>query len=227
MTPLPILYSFRRCPFAIRARLALDVSQRECELREVVLRDKPAEMLQVSAKGTVPVLIEAQGVVIEESLEIMLWALRHRDPEGWLTPDRGTLDEMLELIVLFDTGFKGDLDRYKYPTRFVDADSRDRRDRGAEKLLKLQQRLAANRFLFGSRVALADMAILPFVRQFANVSLEWFDAQPWNELQQWLRTLQHSSRFVRIMKPLSAWVPGTCGVRFPFEANESSPQSAS
>lgn len=218
MTSTPILYSFRRCPFAMRARLALDASGQQCELREVVLRHKPAEMLQVSAKGTVPVLIEPEGSVVEESLEIMLWALRRSDPERWLTPERGSLAEMLDLIDHFDTQFKANLDRYKYPARFGNAEPTVNRDQASQSLLKLEQRLSTSRFLFGNHVALADMAIMPFVRQFANVSPDWFAAQPWKQLQAWLDALQQSARFIRIMRPLPPWVPGEPGVRFPFDA---------
>lgn len=221
-TQLPILYSFRRCPFAMRARLALDVSRQQCELREIVLRNKPAEMLRVSAKGTVPVLIDSLDNVIDESLEIMLWALKRHDPEHWLTPTHGTLNEMLDLIAKIDTEFKPNLDRYKYPTRFGDADPNSARLRAGEDLLTLEQRLSWHPFLFGDHVALADMAIMPFVRQFANVSLEWFGEQSWARLQTWLHELQQSDRFVRIMKPLSPWLPGSPGVPFPFEKDTAS-----
>jgi glutathione S-transferase len=225
MTPTPILYSFRRCPFAIRARLALDASMQHCEVREVVLRNKPLELLQVSAKGTVPVLVQPQGTVIEESLEIMLWTLRRNDPERWLTPHSGSLPEMLDLIDHFDTRFKAQLDRYKYPSRFSDTDPSDNRAQASENLGKLEQRLSANQFLFGGHAALADMAIMPFVRQFAGVSPDWFAAQPWVQLQAWLANLQQSARFLRIMRLLSPWTPGTLGVRFPFdERNRSTPR---
>lgn len=218
MSQLPILYSFRRCPYAMRARLALDVSGQHCELREVVLRNKPGAMLEVSAKGTVPVLIEPEGSVIEESLEIMLWALQRSDPEHWLLPERGSLAEMLRLIEHFDTHFKPNLDRYKYPTRFGDADPISSRDHASQSLMELEQRLSDNRCLFGEHVALADMAIMPFVRQFANVSPDWFAMQLWVRLRAWLDTLQNGPRFTRIMQPLSPWLPGTPGVRFPFDA---------
>jgi UPF0176 protein len=127
---------------------------------------------------------------------------------------------MLDLIAQFDTDFKLNLDRYKYPTRFDDADPNEARLRASEHLLELEQRLSQQRFLFGGHIALADMAIMPFVRQFANVSIEWFAEQPWGRLQAWLDHLQQTDRFVRIMKPLAPWLPGTPGVRFPFETRE-------
>src|ERR1700760_4305423 len=116
---LPVLYTFRRCPYAMRARLALDVSGEAYEPREVALRNKPPEMLKASAKATVPVLVLPDGEVIDESLEIMLWALNRNDPEGWLTPDPDSRDRTRRLIDRFDSHFKQHLDRYKYPTRFA------------------------------------------------------------------------------------------------------------
>lgn len=217
MTRFPILYSFRRCPYAMRARLALDASAQRCELREVVLRNKPAEMLQASPKGTVPVLIQSDGTVIDQSLEIMLWSLQRNDPEHWLTPQRGSMAEMLELIAHFDTHFKANLDRYKYPARFGDVDPLLHRGLASQSLSMLEQRLGKSGCLFGDAPALADMAIMPFIRQFANVSPEWFADQPCEKLKAWLTTSQQSARFVRIMRPLPPWDFGTTGVRFPFD----------
>ena len=122
MNALPVLYSFRRCPYAMRARLALAVSGQVCELREVVLRNKPQGLLQASPKGTVPVLVLPGGQVLEQSLDIMLWALAQHDPEGWLAPSNGTVAAMLALIAECDGPFKQALDRCKYPSRYPDAD---------------------------------------------------------------------------------------------------------
>jgi glutathione S-transferase len=127
----PVLYSFRRCPYAMRARMAIAVSGQRCELREVVLRDKPAELLAASPKGTVPVLVDVDGSVIAQSLDIMLWALRRNDPERWLQPDGGTLDDMLSLIAECDGEFKRNLDGYKYPGRQPGADAGLHRQQGA------------------------------------------------------------------------------------------------
>lgn len=213
----PILYSFRRCPYAMRARLAIDASVIACELREITLRDKPVEMLRASPKATVPVLIDEEGRVIDESLEIMTWALRRHDPEHWLKPERGDVNEMLSLIERFDTDFKGHLDRYKYPRRFADADPAFSRSEASRGLMELENRLQDARFLFGAHATLADMAIAPFVRQFANVDTAWFNQQSWTQLAGWLGAIVNSPRFVRIMRPLKPWLPGTLGVRFPFE----------
>ena len=216
MPESPILYSFRRCPYAMRARFAIDASGVACELREITLRDKPADMLRASPKGTVPVLIDEEGIVIDESLEIMLWALRRNDPEHWLQPERGDVSEMLSLIERFDTEFKGHLDRYKYPGRFADADPAFSRSEASRGLIDLEDRLQGARFLFGAHASLADMAIAPFVRQFANVDTAWFEQQSWTHLADWLAAIVNSPRFVRIMRPLKPWIPGTPGVQFPF-----------
>jgi glutathione S-transferase len=197
-----VLYSFRRCPYAMRARLALDVSGQVCELREVALRNKPPEMLRVSAKGTVPVLLLPDGRVIDESLDIMLWALSRHDPEHWLTPESDSLDGMRQLIDRFDSHFKRHLDRYKYPSRFADADPALDRAEACQDLGVLEARLTRTTYLAGGHVSLADMAIVPFVRQFSNVDSEWFARQSWSALQRWLRTLVESARFERIMRPV-------------------------
>jgi glutathione S-transferase len=217
MAEKPILYSFRRCPYAIRARLALDASGQSCEVREVALRDKPPEMMRASAKATVPVLIDEQGSVIDESLDIMLWALRRRDPENWLLPERGDLDQMLHLIGHFDTEFKRHLDRYKYPNRFIDADASVSRSEASKSLMVLEEKLLSSPFLFGDREALADAAIAPFVRQFSSVEPDWFDRQSWPNVLRWLQSMVGSQRFTRVMRPLKPWTSGTAGIEFPFE----------
>lgn len=209
---IPILYSFRRCPYAMRARLALDAAGRECELREIVLRAKPLEMLRAASKGTVPVLVVSDGEVIDESLNIMLWALGRSDPEHWLTPDVDSLQGMLALITQFDSHFKQHLDRYKYPERFDAADSLASRTEACLDLRLLEDRLARTAYLAGEGVSLADMAIAPFVRQFANVDAVWFASQSLACVQRWLTTIVASERFERIMRPVAVWVPGTRGV---------------
>lgn len=220
MPPLPILYSFRRCPYAMRARLALAVSGQACELREVALKHKPQALLQASPKATVPVLVLPTGQVLDQSLDIMLWALRRHDPEGWLTPGHGTLGDMLALIAECDGPFKRALDRCKYPTRYPGEDIPAERALAAGWLQALQARLAApaqpTGVLFGQRPALADMAIAPFVRQFAGIDKAWWDAQPWPQLRGWLARWQESALFACVMgDKLAPWAEGTQGVRFP------------
>jgi glutathione S-transferase len=212
---LPVLYSFRRCPYAMRARWAIAVSGQRCELREVVLRDKPAELLAASPKGTVPVLVDIDGRVIDQSLDIMLWALRCNDPENWLRPSHATLDETLALIADCDGDFKRDLDGYKYPERHPGANAEAHRAQGALFLSRLEARLQATRCLHGEQVALADMAIVPFVRQFAQVDAAWFDQQPWPALHAWLRARLQAPVFENVMAKYAPWKSGQAGIGFP------------
>ncbi len=217
MTALPVLYSFRRCPYAMRARLALAVSGQVCELREVVLRNKPQALLQASPKGTVPVLVLPSGQVLEQSLDIMLWALAQQDPDGWLTPAEGTLADMLALIAECDGPFKHALDRCKYPNRYPGADVSAARATAVAWLSALELRLSSNQpCLFGSHTALADMAIAPFVRQFASIDREWWGAQPWPHLQAWLAQFQASALLACVMHKLPAWADGAPGTVFPM-----------
>lgn len=213
--PRPILYSFRRCPYAMRARLAMVSSGVSCELREVVLRDKPQALRDASPKATVPVLVLPDGRVLEQSLDIMLWALGQHDPQSWLLPAQSNLKAMLALIAECDGGFKGHLDRYKYPQRYGDIDGLAHREQGAQWLGSLEQALGENGFLFGRRAALADMAIAPFVRQFAHVDMDWFQTQPWPRTQAWLSEWMASPLFEQVMQKYTPWVAGGDGVDFP------------
>ena len=215
MSNYPILYSFRRCPFAMRSRLALIVSDRVCELREVVLRDKPKEMLEVSPKGTVPVLIDMEGRVIDESIDIMLWALEKNDPEKWLIPEQDSLGKMQEMIAEFDRGFKYHLDRYKYPDRYPGIDPEKHRNEGVLYLEKLNAKLTTTKYLFGNRLALADSAIVPFVRQFAHTDKDWFQAQSWQPLQRWLSEFIDSEIYTRAMQKYPKWESGNTPIFFP------------
>ncbi|SCX60942.1 glutathione S-transferase [Variovorax sp. EL159] len=215
-TDLPVLYSFRRCPYAMRARLALVASGQHCELREVVLKNKPAEMLAASPKGTVPVLVMADGTVLEQSLDVMRWALQRSDPHHWLQPGVGTLDDMLALVAACDDGFKPQLDRYKYPGRFTDTNvGNAAREQGAQFLRDLEARLSASAHLAGAHATLADAAVMPFVRQFAMVEPAWFDAQPWPRLHAWLSGWTDSALFARAMHKYAPWQGGERGVDFP------------
>lgn len=212
---LPILYSFRRCPYAMRARMALTVSRQTCALREVVLRSKPPEMLHASAKGTVPILIFPDGTVLDESFAIMEWALETSDPEKWLEPETGTRDEMNDLIAKADDDFKHHLDRYKYPNRYENADPHHHRLQGVTFLDHLDAQLRHRPFLFGGQPALADIAIVPFVRQFANTDRDWFDKIPFQSLHNWLNTLLDSNLFRSIMKKYPVWSSGDLEPLFP------------
>jgi glutathione S-transferase len=191
------LYSFRRCPYAIRARMALLVSKVPFAVHEVNLRDKPAAMIAVSPKGTVPVLVCANGNVIDESLDIMRWALLKNDPEDWLSGD----DAML--VEIFDARFKPHLDRYKYAAH-ASADQIKSRDACASMLQELDTRLAVTGNLCRDARSFTDIALMPFIRQFAAVDRAWFDMQPMPHLRRWLANHLASTLFVRVMlKPES------------------------
>lgn len=203
---LPVLYSFRRCPFAMRARLALHVSGVAYEHREVVLKNKPAHMLALSPKGTVPVLWLPDALkgaypqVIDQSLDIMLWALHQHDPHGWLVHDAQHMQDSLQAIEQIDSFFKIHLDRYKYPQRFGLQSGTDHRDLACHFLMGMDQTLQNQGFLNGPHWGLADAATAPFVRQFARVDLLWFELQNWPALLKWLRNFEASSSFIHIMK---------------------------
>jgi len=213
---LPTLYSFRRCPYAMRARLALLVSGVQCEIREIVLRNKPAALLAASPKGTVPVMVCADGSVLEQSLDIMLWALQQHDPEAWLTPQSGSLAEMLTLIAQCDSDFKFNLDRYKYPERYTDVTTPDSyRASASQFLMLLEQRLEQATYLYGKHRTLADMAIAPFVRQFAHTDKVWFAKQAWPKLQAWLLEILESAIYETAMTRYTPWQDGQAITYFP------------
>lgn len=206
----PILYSFRRCPYAMRARLAIASAGIQCEFREILLRDKPASMLAASPKGTVPVVID-NGTVIDESLDIMNWALGRNDPEGWLDIP----DDAHTVIGDNDGPFKSALDKYKYASRYEDVDGTEQRDIAAAYLMRLNERLDDSKYLFGDTPTLADMGTVTFVRQYANVDRTWFDAQPWPHLLRWLVDFLESARFAAIMQKHKPWADGDTPKSFP------------
>ena len=203
----PILYSFRRCPYAIRARLALKAAGVPVVLREVVLRDKPAALLEISPKATVPVLQRPDGGVLEQSLDIMRWALGASDPQGWLRADED--DDVRLLTALNDGPFKQALDRYKYAPRHPERPAHAWRDEGVALMLApLNARLAGHRFLLRDTPSLADMALVPFVRQFAAVDTAWFAGAPLAPLRAWLQALTATPLFESVMVRHPAWRPG-------------------
>jgi glutathione S-transferase len=208
MSSFPLLYSFRRCPYAIRARLALLSSETACVIREVKLSAKPVEMLAASPKATVPVLVLPDGSVLEQSLDIMRWSLTRNDPAGWLDHE----DE--HLIETNDGPFKHHLDRAKYPGRHgSDADTH--RAACLDMLHPLEDRLATTSHLCGEAMSLTDAAILPFIRQFASIDRGWFDAQPFPHIRRWLDRLVASHLFDAAMIRLTPWRAGDPDIRFP------------
>ncbi|MBV7477684.1 glutathione S-transferase [Pseudomonas sp. PDM31] len=194
------LYSFRRCPYAMRARLALRYSGVAVDIVEVSLKAKPAEMLALSAKGTVPVL-SVDGRVIDESLDIMRWALAQNDPQDWLLKDDpvGT-EQIARLIEENDTRFKVHLNRYKYAERYPEQPMEFYRTEGEVFLRRLDELLERRDYLLADHPTLADMALMPFVRQFAHVDREWFAQTPYRRLQTWLQRLLESELFTAVMK---------------------------
>lgn len=206
---LPILYSFRRCPYAMRARLAVAASGVAVELREILLRDKAPVFLEASPSGTVPCL-KADDLVIDESLDVMIWALEQHDPERWL----GMSETGHDLIAQADGPFKAALDHTKYYTRYPDLDPEESRAKAMAFLAKLDQLIGEQPWLFGERPSLADMAILPFVRQFAFINKSRFDADAGPNLSRWLEAFIASDRFAAIMPKLPMWRYGDAPVRF-------------
>lgn len=200
---LPILYSFRRCPYAIRARLAIAQSTLSIELREIILRNKPEQLLTLSPKGTVPVLLLKNGKVIDESLSIMNWALTHSDKENWLK--NGSQQDILHLIHWNDNEFKYFLDRYKYSDRYPENSKQYFRDKAGIFLLQLEKRLEKHSFLCGRNCSLADIAIFPFIRQFANVDYDWFQKSKYRNTNLWLIRQTESPLFISVMNKYPEW----------------------
>ncbi|MFH2135700.1 MAG: glutathione S-transferase [Pseudomonadota bacterium] len=201
----PILYSFRRCPYAMRARSALIISGIELDHREVELRDKPAEMLTASPKGSVPVLVLHDGSVIDESWYIMLWALRTQGTHHWLGENECHVTATLPLLQENDGTFKQALDRYKYPERFPEHPQRFYREQGETFLQRLETRLAETPYLLGDTFSIADAALLPFIRQFAAVDSAWFSTAPYPKSRAWLTRYTESEMFAKVMQKFPVW----------------------
>ena len=202
---LPHLYSFRRCPYAMRARLAIYFSQISVELREILLKNKPRSMLAVSPKGTVPVLVDGSRV-IEESLDIMLWALNNDDPNGfWQLLDSGQKAYALELINACDKQFKPLLDGYKYALKENISQKSQCFEQAAEMLTAWNVILTSQPFLLGGAPTLGDLAIFPFVRQFRNVDIAAFEGLKLNALGLWLNKWLESDAFHCVMKKWAVW----------------------
>nr|WP_269835886.1 glutathione S-transferase [Pseudomonas sp. MF6768] len=194
-----MLFSFRRCPYAMRARMALRYSGVALRIVEVSLKAKPAEMLALSPKGTVPVLCVG-GQVIDESLAIMHWALAQNDPEDWLLEaDPAAQRLMAQLIGENDQDFKVHLNRYKYAERYPEQPMEHYRAEGEVFLRQLEGLLAQRDYLLADHLSLADVALMPFIRQFAHVDREWFTTTPYPRLQQWLQRFLAAPLFTAVM----------------------------
>ena len=196
----------------MRARAAIIASGIRVELREVVLRDKPAAMLAASLKGSVPVLVlrdgGEKGSVIDESWDIMLWALRLHDPQGWLGTNECHVQAAWSWVVENDSTFKNNLDRYKYPERFPEQPQNAYRAACEQFIQQIEQRLSATDYLLGKTFTLADVALLPFIRQFAAVDAVWFATAPYPAVGAWLEKFTRSELFAKVMPKFSVWQPG-------------------
>lgn len=213
-TALHRLYSFRRCPYAMRARLGIVFAKLQVELREIVLKNKPAQMLAISPKGTVPVLqlLGSDKQVLEESLEILQWALAQNDPHGLLNTD---LVRAHALIEQNDQQFKHWLDRYKYADRHPQFSQLEYRQQGEVFLQVLEELLGKNTYLLGDHISIADIGIMPFVRQFAHVDREVFYSLPYPHLQQWLTDWLEHPAFQQVMVKFKPWQEDDAVVLFP------------
>ncbi len=200
---LPLLYSFRRCPYAMRARLGILFAEQQVELREITLKNKPPQMLAISPKGTVPVLQLTDGKVIEESREIMEWALAQKDSQGLL--DTEVLSQANALIDKNDNEFKYWLDRYKYADRHPEMSQEEYRQKGEAFLQVLEELLTNNSYLLGESVTIADIGIMPFVRQFAHVDRDVFYSLPYPNLQRWLKHWLEHPIFLQVMTKFQPW----------------------
>jgi glutathione S-transferase len=215
---LPVLYSFRRCPYAMRARLAIVACGLVVEMREVALRNKPPELLALSPKATVPVLSLPNGLVIEQSLDIMRWALEQHEPETWMVLSDAQRLQGEAWLDLLDGPFKFNLDRYKYPNRYEDCDPLPHRSACVKAFLEWEVQLSQMRaeFLFGPLPCLYDYAILPFVRQFRIADEAWFDEQTdFPKVQAWLHRFMVSALFDQVMVRVDPWQAGDAPLLFP------------
>lgn len=212
---LPVLYSLRNCPYAMRARLAIFKSTQQIELRDIVLSNKPEEMLAASPKGTVPVLVLEQGkgvaIVVDESLDIMLWALNESDPSDLLhkrleNGNSNNLEEMLSLINIFDSEFKSSLEKYRCAKRYHEDNLLEHRHACEIYLHGIEKRLNRHSFIFSEKESLADIALVPFIRQFARVERQWYLQAPYPKLRQWLNNYLQSVMFSKVMTKYPLWL---------------------
>ena len=212
----PILYSFRRCPYAMRARMTIANSRLTVELREIELKNKPSSLIDLSAKATVPVLLTTDSKIIDESLDIMYWALSISDPDGWLK-NLSIAQKALsnQLIDNNDSEFKYWLDRYKYADRYPEHSQQIYRQQAEKSLFMLENQLSDNTYLLGSELSLADIAIFPFIRQFYFVDSAWFEQADYPKLNTWLQKLLGSPLFELIMHEYTPWNESESALMFP------------
>jgi glutathione S-transferase len=204
---LPVLYSLRNCPYAMRARLAIYASGQQVQLRDLVLSNKPAEMLNLSPKGTVPVLVTASNQVIDDSLSIMLWAFSQTDPDDYLNKTvPNALADMLAVIAIFDNEFKGHLEKYRCSKRYHEPSLMEDRQQCERYLADLESRLCLHLYLMSDTPSLTDLALMPFIRQFARVERQWYLQSPYPKLRQWLNHYLQSRMFSKVMVQYPMWL---------------------
>ncbi|WP_350433331.1 glutathione S-transferase [Shewanella sp. H8] len=205
--PLPVLYSLRNCPFAMRARLAIYASSQQVQLRDLVLSNKPVEMLKVSPKGTVPVLVTTNNQVIDESLSIMQWALSQSDPDDYLdATTANALADMLAVIEIFDNEFKGYLEQYRCAKRYHEPSLIEDRQKCERYIADLEFRLCLHPYLMSDKPSLTDLALMPYIRQFARVERQWYLQSPYPKLRQWLNHYLQSRMFSKVMTKNPMWL---------------------
>ena len=203
---IPILFSFRRCPYAMRARIAIKLCDLECEIREINLKSKNKEFLKLSPKGTVPVLVLPDDKIIEESIDIVHWAIKTNDPYNLKLDNPNKYNEDIKLIRIFDGEFKYHLDRYKYDTRFKDAKRDEHKYKARGLLVNLNDRLEEKKWLNGDNVSLSDISILPFIRQYRIADIKWFDEQlELPNINRWLDNFLNSKILNNVMKKYKIW----------------------
>lgn len=216
---LPVLYSLRNCPYAMRARMAIYASGQQVHLRDLVLSDKPAEMLQVSPKGTVPVLVTPDNSVIDESLAVMLWAFAQSDPQNYLNSSQpNALAEMLTVINLFDNEFKGHLEKYRCSKRYHEPSLAEDRMQCERYLADLEVRLNKHLYLMSDEPSLVDLALVPFIRQFGRVERQWYLQAPYPKLRLWLNGYLQSRMFSKVMTQYPMWLDAKQDVVFSCKA---------
>ena len=203
---IPILYSFRNCPYAMRARIAIFKAKQTVLLRDIVLSNKPEKMLAASSKATVPVVVLPNGTVLEESFDVMLWALNKTDPDNLLhSQNEEALPDMIKLIDLFDQEFKTCLERYKCAKRYRENNISECREACEQFIRNLEHRLNKHAFIMSEKESLADIALLPFIRQFARVERQWYLQSPYPKVRQWLNDYLQSPMFTKVMTKYPLW----------------------
>ena len=208
MLSTPILYSFRRCPYCMRAHMALKYAGMKVILREVELRNLPAEALAVSPHATVPSLVVSADEYMDESWDIVKWAIKQHDPDNWAGDNNEYLNHAEMLVETNDHSFKEDLDHYKYADRHPEHPMEYYRERCEEFLEELNEMLEENVYLLSEHISIADIAVFPFIRQFSLVDKDWFDQAPYPELQRWLKAILDTEWFADAFKKHELWQSG-------------------